>query len=135
MYPLPDSELTAFSAHLPEFEACGCALLGVSVDSVELHREWLSTPADRGGLGPLQFPLAADPDGHAAQAYGVWVEQKEVATRGLFVIDAKGVLQYAVIHNLSVGRRPDVVLRVVKALQAGGLCPEGGRSPPRLWVW
>jgi alkyl hydroperoxide reductase subunit AhpC len=117
------TELTAFSAHLPEFDARGCQLLGVSVDSIKLHREWLSTPASQGGLGPLQFPLASDPDGHAARAYGVWVQQKAVATRGLFVIDSAGVLQYAVVHNLSVGRRPDVVLRVVTALQAGGLCP------------
>jgi serine/threonine protein kinase len=34
------------------------------------------------------------------------------------------VLQYAAIHNLSVGRRTDEILRVLAALQTGGLCPE-----------
>jgi serine/threonine protein kinase len=46
-----------------------------------------------------------------------------VALRGLFVIDPNGVLQYQVVHNLSVGRRTEEVLRVLDALQTGGLCP------------
>ena len=122
------TELTSFSARLADFQQRGCELLGVSVDSIELHREWLTTPADEGGLGPLQFPLASDPDGSAARAYGVWVEEKEVSTRGLFVIDPDGVLQYSVVHNLSVGRSPDEVLRVLDALRTGGLCPASWTS-------
>jgi len=122
------TELTSFSARLADFGQRGCELLGVSVDPIELHREWLTTPADEGGLGPLQFPLASDPDGSAARAYGVWVEEKEVSTRGLFVIDPGGVLQYSVVHNLSVGRSPDEVLRVLDALRTGGLCPASWTS-------
>lgn len=117
------TELTAFSARLPDFKSRGCELLGISVDPIELHREWLSTPVAEGGLGPLQFPLASDPDGTAARQFGVWIEEKEVSTRGLFIIDPEGVLQYAVVHNLSVGRNPDEVLRVLEALRTGGLCP------------
>jgi serine/threonine protein kinase len=93
------------------------------VDSLDMHREWLETPPAQGGLGPLQFPLASDPEGAAARAYGVWDAGKGVSTRGLFVIDPDGVLQYSVVHNLSVGRSTEEVLRVVDALQTGGLCP------------
>jgi alkyl hydroperoxide reductase subunit AhpC/predicted Ser/Thr protein kinase len=117
------TELTSFSARGPDFRQRGCDLLGISVDSVELHWEWLRTPPAEGGLGPLQFPLASDPDGATACAYGVWVDQKQVSTRGLFIIDPAGTLQYAVVHNLNVGRSPDEVLRVLDALQTGGLCP------------
>jgi alkyl hydroperoxide reductase subunit AhpC/predicted Ser/Thr protein kinase len=117
------TELTAFSARLPDFEQRQCDLLGISVDSIALHREWLTTPPAKGGLGPLQFPLASDDKGDVARAFGVWVEQKQVSTRGLFIIDPDGILQYAVVHNLSVGRSPDEVLRVLTALQTGGLCP------------
>ncbi len=122
------TELTSFSAHLADFAERDCELLGISVDTIELHREWLTTAPAEGGLGPLRFPLAADLQGDAAKAYGVWVEEKEVSTRGLFVIDPEGVLQYSVKHNLSVGRRPDVVLRVLEALQTGGLCPANWTS-------
>ena len=70
------TELTAFSGRGADFRQRGCALLGVSVDSLELHREWLERPPAEGGLGPLQFPLASDPDGAMARAYGVWVDEK-----------------------------------------------------------
>jgi eukaryotic-like serine/threonine-protein kinase len=44
------------------------------------------------------------------------------------MIDPDGVLQYAVIHNLNVGRNPEEVLRVLDALQTGSLCPASWTS-------
>jgi serine/threonine protein kinase len=58
-----------------------------------------------------------------ARAYGVYVPRQHLALRGLFIIDPNGVLQYQVVHNLSVGRSTEEVLRVLDALQTGGLCP------------
>ncbi len=78
----------------------------------------------QGGLGGLAFPLASDEDGSVCQAYGVYVPRQHLALRGLFIIDPNGVLQYQVVHNLSVGRRSEEVLRVLDGLQSGGLCPE-----------
>jgi alkyl hydroperoxide reductase subunit AhpC/predicted Ser/Thr protein kinase len=122
------TELTSFSAHGADFRQRNCELLGISVDTLELHREWLRTSPADGGLGALQFPLASDPDGVLARAYGVWVDEKQVSTRGLFMIDPAGILQYAVVHNLNVGRSPIEVLRVLEALQTGGLCPASWTS-------
>ena len=122
------TELTAFSARLDEFRRRDCEILGVSVDPIESHRQWLTTPESEGGLGQLQFPLAADPDGKMSQSFGVWVPDKKVSTRGLFLIDPTGDLQYTVVHNLSVGRSADEILRVLDALRAGGLCPAGWTS-------
>jgi alkyl hydroperoxide reductase subunit AhpC len=122
------TELTSFSARELDFRRRDCELLGLSVDSVELHREWLRTSPLEGGVGRLQFALASDPDGAAGRAYGVWVDEKQVSTRGLFIIDPTGILQYAVVHNLNVGRSPDEVLRVLDALQTGGLCPASWTS-------
>ncbi len=117
------TELIAFSAQIGEFEKRNCKILGVSVDSLALHREWLETPREKGGLGPLQFPLASDNKGQAARAYGVWDGDKQFAHRGLFIIDPDGLSQYAVVHSLNVGRNASEVLRVLDALQTGGLCP------------
>jgi alkyl hydroperoxide reductase subunit AhpC len=118
------TELTALSARLEELQSRGCELLGVSTDSVETHQKWIATPRSQGGLGGLGFPLASDLDGSAARAYGVYLAAQKMALRGLFIIDPNGVLQYAVVHNASVGRRSDEVLRVLDGLQSGGLCPE-----------
>ncbi|MEK6246752.1 MAG: redoxin domain-containing protein, partial [Planctomycetales bacterium] len=117
------TELTSFSARIEDFRQRDCDLLAVSVDTTELHNEWLNTPESDGGLGPLQYPLGSDPEGTVAKAFGVWIDDKEVSTRGLFIIDPDGIVQYTVIHNLSVGRSAEEILRVLDALRSGGLCP------------
>jgi serine/threonine protein kinase len=98
-------------------------VLGISTDSLESHDRWISTPRAQGGLGGLAFPLASDEDGTVCQAYGVYIARRHLALRGLFIIDPNGVLQYQLTHNLNVGRASDEVLRVLDALQSGGLCP------------
>jgi len=118
------TELIGLSQRFDDFAAQNCELLGVSCDSVESHERWIATPMSKGGLGGLSFPLASDADGTAARAYGVYQEQQHLAVRGLFIIDPGGLVQYQVVHSLSVGRRSQEVLRVLAALQSGGLCRE-----------
>src|SRR5437870_5808992 len=109
---------------MAEFRQRDCDVLGVNTDSIATHERWLATPRAQGGLGSLNFSLAADETGEVCRAYGVYVERRHLALRGLFIIDPNGVLQYQVVHNLSVGRRSEEILRVLEALQTGGLCPE-----------
>jgi eukaryotic-like serine/threonine-protein kinase len=118
------TELIGLSQRFDEFAAQNCELLGMSCDSVESHERWIATPRSRGGLGGLTFPLGSDLDGAAARAYGVFQAQDHLAVRGLFIIDPDGLVQYQVVHSLSVGRRSQEVLRVLAALQSGGLCRE-----------
>jgi alkyl hydroperoxide reductase subunit AhpC len=118
------TELTALSARVEEFRGRGCDILGISTDSLASHERWIATPRAQGGLGEIQFPLASDINGAVARAYGVYLEPQNVALRGLFIIDPNGVLQYQAVHNFSVGRRSDDVLRVLTALESGGMCPE-----------
>src|SRR4051794_7559097 len=118
------TELTGLGARIEEFRRNGCEVLGVSCDPVETHEAWIATPRGQGGLGGLAFPLASDADGSVCRAYGVYLEPQRVALRGLFLIDPNGVVQYQVVHNLSVGRRTEEILRILAALQTGGLCPQ-----------
>jgi alkyl hydroperoxide reductase subunit AhpC len=117
------TELTAVSDRVSDFQARDCDVVAVSTDSLLTHERWLTTPATRGGLGGLNFPLASDESGEVCAAYGVLVARQHIAVRGLFIIDPNGVLQYQAVHNLSVGRSTDEILRVVDALATGGLCP------------
>ncbi len=118
------TELSAMNRRLDDFREAGAEVLGISVDSVDSHERWLATPRSRGGLGGLDFPLASDEDGVTSRAYGVFLEQQHLALRGLFIVDPNGVLQFGSVHNLSVGRRTEDILRVLSALQTGGLCAE-----------
>ena len=127
------TELIGLSQCYEEFEKHQCEILGVSCDPVDLHERWMATPVARGGLGGLNFPLASDIDGAVSQAYQVYQERQQVAVRGLFLIDPEGLVQYQVVHGLSVGRRSQEVLWVLSALQSGGLCREDwmpGQSHP-----
>jgi peroxiredoxin 2/4 len=116
------TELTTFSERLDDFEGIGAEVIGVSTDSVHSHRAWLRTPREQNGVEGLRYPLASDITKQVSRDYGVLIEDKGVALRGLFVIDPEGILRYAVIHDLNVGRSAEETIRVIQALQTGGLC-------------
>ena len=116
------TELTAFSDRYEEFEGIGAEVIGVSTDSVYSHRAWLQTSRDKGGVEGLKYPLASDITKQVSRDYGVLIEDQGIALRGLFVIDPEGVLRYKVVHDLNIGRSVDETLRVIQALQTGGLC-------------
>ena len=117
------TEIIAFSEATDRFRGVGAEVLGVSIDSKFVHRAWIKTPRDKNGLGELKFPLASDLTKDVSRKYGVLLEDKGIALRGLFIIDPKGILQYSVVHNLGVGRSVDETLRVLQAFQTGELCP------------
>jgi alkyl hydroperoxide reductase subunit AhpC len=117
------TEITALSDAAEEFKSKNCEILGVSVDSIHSHRAWINTSRDDNGLGQLNFPLASDITKSVARDYGVLIEEEGIALRGLFIIDPDGELKYQVVHHNNVGRSVEETLRVLEALQSGGLCP------------
>lgn len=116
------TELIAISAEIDEFRKRDCDVVGISIDPVDFHEEWIDTAPADGGVGPLRFPLASDVSGDVARSFGVFLEAERVATRGLFIIDPHGLLQYQVVHPVAVGRGAEEPLRVLDALRKGGLC-------------
>ena len=116
------TELTAFSDRIDELNGIGAEVIGISTDSVHSHRAWIKTPRDQNGVADLQYPLASDVGGRLAAKYNILVEEEGIALRGLYIINPEGVLQYAVVHDLNIGRSVDETLRVLQGLQTGGLC-------------
>ncbi len=111
------TELRELSKRTAELEG---AVLGISIDDVATHRRWITE-----ALGPVSFPLLADPGGAIARAYGAWLEADGVAGRATFVIDPAGVIQYAAIHSRRVGRSISELVRVLEALRTGDAVPAG----------
>lgn len=93
------SELAQLQDALGEFRAAGVRLLAISVDTIFALR----TFADQAGLG---FELLSDfwPHGAAAQAYGVFDVQRGCAIRGSFLLDADGVISWAVRNEIGAAR-------------------------------
>ena len=126
------TEITALSDRIEEFEELGAEVLGVSVDSVYSHMAWMSAPRTEHGLGKMNYALGSDITKEVARSYGVLLEKEGIALRGLFIIDPEGVLQYGVVNSLNIGRSTDETLRVLQALQTGGLCPSDWKPGKQL---
>jgi len=117
------TEITAMSDHYEEFEDLDAEVVGVSTDTIHTHKAWINTSRDDNGLEQLNYPLAADTNHKVSKDYGVLIEEEGVALRGLFIIDPEGELKYQTVFDNNIGRDVDETLRVLQALQTGGLCP------------
>ncbi len=123
------TEVLSFSKHAAEFSERGCQVLGVSVDSKFVHKAWVESKTEEGGLGgSLGYPLLADLNKTMSRSYGVLEENAGVALRGSFLIDPKGTIMHSVVNNLPVGRSAVEALRTLKAFQyvtshEGEVCP------------
>ncbi|CAO2616298.1 PRDX2 [Lemmus lemmus] len=111
----------------PDFMAT--AVVDGAFKEVKLSDYRINTPRKEGGLGPLNIPLLADVTRSLSQNYGVLKTDEGIAYRGLFIIDAKGVLRQITVNDLPVGRSVDEALRLVQAFQYtdehGEVCPAG----------
>jgi peroxiredoxin (alkyl hydroperoxide reductase subunit C) len=121
------TEILAFSDSAEEFKKRNTQLLGCSIDSQFSHLAWKKTPRGEGGLGNIKYPLIADTTKDISRKYGVLLEDKGIALRGLFLIDHEGVLRHQVVNDLPLGRSTEEALRLVDALdyfeKHGEVCP------------
>ena len=113
------TEIKGFASEYAEFKKRGAEVIGCSTDSKNCHKAWTEA---KDGIGILPFPLLADITKVIARDYGVLLENDGFALRGTFIIDPDGILQYMVVHNTNVGRSTEETIRVLDAIQAGGLC-------------
>jgi peroxiredoxin len=116
-YPLAfsgvcSSELCALRDEFPEATREDVELLTVSVDSTYAQRAW----SDKENF---QFELLSDfwPHGGVAKLYGVFNEDRGLATRGTFIIDKTGVVRWKVVNPIPQARD---IAEYQKALAALG---------------
>jgi len=113
------TEIAAFGELAREFEQRDAVLLGASTDSEYVHLAWRqSHPA----LKALPYPMLADRKRELATALGILDGKAGVCLRATFIVDPQGAIRFASVNDLSVGRNPEEVLRVLDALQTGELC-------------
>jgi alkyl hydroperoxide reductase subunit AhpC len=114
------TEIAAFGKLNGEFNDRDAVVYGVSTDSEFVHLAWRQNHAD---LKHLPFPMLADIKRELSSALGVLDKQEGVALRATFIVDPEGVIRFVSVNDLSVGRNPQEVLRVLDALQTDELCP------------
>jgi peroxiredoxin (alkyl hydroperoxide reductase subunit C) len=57
-----------------------------------------------------------------SSALGI-LDEEGVAKRATFVVDPQGIIRFAMVTDMNVGRNVNEVLRVLDALQTDELCP------------
>jgi alkyl hydroperoxide reductase subunit AhpC len=112
------TELRGFGKMEAEFRKANAVVVSCSTDSAHSHKAWFERD-----MPEIKYPVLADTNHSISRAYDVLIEETGEALRGTFIIDPDGVLQYASVCNLNVGRSTEETLRVLQALQTGGLCP------------
>ena len=114
------TEIAAFGELNKEFEGRGAQVLGGSTDSEFVHLAWReSHPA----LKNLPFPMLSDIKHDLSKALGILEGKAGVCLRATFIVDPEDTIRFVSVNDLSVGRNPHEVLRVLDALQNGGLTP------------
>jgi peroxiredoxin (alkyl hydroperoxide reductase subunit C) len=123
------SELIAFNKRIKEFNDRNTEVIAVSIDSQFTHHAWQCTPLNKGGVGPLTYPVVADVTHAICRAYGVEHAELGVAYRATFIIDEAGIVRVQMINDLPIGRNVDEILRLIDALkhhkEHGEVCPAG----------
>ncbi len=113
------TEIAEFGRKNTEFADRDAQVLGTSVDSEFVHLAWRKDHQDLRGL---PFPMLADIRKDLSRALGV-LDEEGVAKRATFIVDPQGVIRFASVTDMNVGRNVNEVLRVLDALQTDELCP------------
>jgi alkyl hydroperoxide reductase subunit AhpC len=114
------TEIAAFGKLNKDFQDRDTQVLGGSTDSEFVHLAWRNNHAD---LKDLPFPMLADIKRELCTALGILDPNAGVAQRATFVVDPENVIRFVSVNDLSVGRNPQEVIRVIDALQTDELCP------------
>jgi peroxiredoxin (alkyl hydroperoxide reductase subunit C) len=114
------TEIVGFNEVASEFRDRDAQLLGLSIDSDHVHLAWRQSRED---LGKVTFPWLSDIKRELTSALGILDQNDGVALRATFVVDPQGAIRFVSVNDMSVGRNPQEVLRVLDALQTDELCP------------
>lgn len=114
------TEIAAFGKLNQDFADRDTQILGGSTDSEFVHMAWRTHHED---LKDLPFPMLADVKRELCTALGILDPNEGVAQRATFLVDDQNIIRFVMVNDLSVGRNPQEVLRVLDALQTDELCP------------
>jgi len=119
------TELEDLAKSYTKLKKMGVEVVSVSTDTEFTHKAWHDTSA---AIGKVKFPMAADPTGQICRDFGVMIEEEGLALRGTFIINPKGELKAMEVHDNSIGRDADELVRKIQAAQFveknnGQVCP------------
>jgi alkyl hydroperoxide reductase subunit AhpC len=114
------TEIAEFGKRNGDFRDRDTQVLGLSTDTHFVHLAWRKNHPD---LKHLPFPMLADTKQQLSSKLGILHPEEGVALRATYIVDPTGIIRWASVNDLKVGRSVDEVIRVLDALQTDELCP------------
>ena len=119
------TELGDMADKYAELQKLGVEVYSVSTDTHFVHKAWHDASET---IKKITYPMLADPTGHLARSFGVYIDEEGLAYRGTFVVDPEGRIKIAEIHDNGIGRNADELVRKIQAAQfvathQGEVCP------------
>ena len=129
--PVCTTELGQVARLEPEFARRGVKLIGLSIDNVVSHEQWLHDIRDTHGVN-VHFPIVADVDRSIAKLYGMLHPNHDSnhTVRTVFVVDPAKKVRLTIAYPQSCGRNFDELLRAIDSLQ---LTDAHGVATPAHW--
>ena len=76
--------------------------LGISVDSIPTKKAW----AESLGVTQVEFLSDFHPKGAVASMYGIYIDEKGIGGRAVFVVDKQGIVRFAKVYPIQ--QKPDL---------------------------
>jgi len=125
--PVCTTELGYMARIEPEFEKRGVKIIGLSVDPMDKHEDWVNDIEETQGTRP-EYPIISDADFEVSKAYGMLpadvsgdpgdrTPADNQTVRNVFVIGPDKKIKLILVYPMTTGRNFDEVLRVIDSLQ------------------
>ena len=106
------TELGDLADQYESLKGMNVEILSVSTDTAFVHKAWHDNSVT---INKIKFPMVADPTGQICRDYGTYIEGEGLSLRGTFIIDPEGILRTSEIHDNSVGRNIEELIRKLQA--------------------
>jgi len=115
--PVCTTEFIGFNRRFEELAKLDCALIGLSIDQVFSHIQWVEWIREH-LQEDIRFPVIADATGRIANMLGIIHPNKATTTvRAVFFVDPKAIVRAILYYPQELGRKMDEIVRMVKGLQ------------------
>jgi peroxiredoxin (alkyl hydroperoxide reductase subunit C) len=114
--PVCTTEFVAFQRRIAQFDTLNTKLIGMSVDQVYSHINWVNWIKDKLDV-EITFPIIAANDTIANRLGMLHPGKGSNTVRAVFVGDAEGTVRLVLYYPQEIGRNMDEIVRVVTALQ------------------
>lgn len=120
--PVCTTEFVSFQKRKKQFDELGVELIGLSVDSVESHRDWIKWIKENIHV-EIAFPVIADEDRKISERLGlIHPHAGDTDTvRAVIIVDHMGRVRATMEYPKEIGRNIDEILRTVKALKMASI--------------